>query len=82
MPEVAAMPCQELVELITAYLDSTLDAMDRERLEAHLGLCDACIAYIEQFRETIALTGRLRTDDLPPDTQADLLKVFKDWRAA
>ena len=50
------MPCQELVELVTAYLDGSLSAEDRERLDAHLKLCDPCVEYIEQFRETIALT--------------------------
>ena len=29
-----------------------------QRLEKHLAECDACTAYVEQFRTTIALTGR------------------------
>jgi len=76
------MPCQELVELVTAYLDGSLPAADRERLEAHLKLCDPCITYIEQFRETIAASGHLHVDDLPPETQDELLRLFRDWQAA
>ena len=30
------MVCQELVEVLTEYLDGTLGAHDRARLEAHL----------------------------------------------
>ena len=82
MPEVAPMPCQELVELVTAYLDDSLTAEDRERLDAHLKLCDACVEYIEQFRETIALTGRLDAADLAPEAQDELLKLFRGWRGA
>jgi anti-sigma factor RsiW len=76
------MPCQELVELVTAYLDGSLSADDRERLDAHLKLCDPCVEYIAQFRETIALTGAVNAADLPPETQDDLLKLFRGWRAA
>jgi anti-sigma factor RsiW len=53
------MPCQELVELVTAYLDGSLDAADRERLEAHLKLCDPCVVYLEQFRVMITITRQL-----------------------
>jgi len=76
------MPCQELVELVTAYLDGSLDAADRERLEAHLKLCDPCVVYIEEFREMIALTGNVHVHDLAPETRDELLTLFKDWRAA
>jgi anti-sigma factor RsiW len=82
LADVAPMPCQELVELVTSYLDRSLDGADRERLEAHLKLCDPCVAFIEQFRETIAASGHLHAGDLAPDTQAELLKLFKDWRTA
>jgi anti-sigma factor RsiW len=82
LTDVAQMPCQELVELLTAYLDGTLEVADRERLEAHLKLCDPCVVYIEQFRETIAASGHLHARDLAPETQAELLKLFNDWRTA
>jgi anti-sigma factor RsiW len=82
LPEPAPMPCQELVEVLTAYLDASLPASDRERLEAHLELCDPCIVYIEQFRETIARIGNIHAHDLPPATQDALLRVFRGWNAA
>ena len=80
MTELAPMPCQELVEVVTAYLERALPADDRERLEAHLALCDPCVAYLEQFRETIERTGQLHAEDLAPETQAKLLALFKGWK--
>jgi anti-sigma factor RsiW len=47
--------CQELVELLTEYLDGTLSAHDRARLDAHLTVCDACREYLGQFRTTMEL---------------------------
>ena len=47
------MMCQELVEVLTEYLDATLGAHDRARLEAHLTVCDDCREYVAQFQRTV-----------------------------
>lgn len=73
--------CQTLVELVTAYLEGVLPARDRRRLEAHLGACPHCSGYLEQIRETIALTGRLEAEDLSPEALEDLTGVFRAWAA-
>ena len=36
------MDCNELVELVTAYLDGSLDLDARERFDLHLLECDGC----------------------------------------
>ena len=74
------MPCQELVEVITDYLDDALPATDRARFEAHLAECDACQDYVDQFRQTIALAGRVEPEQLAPQTRDQLLSAFRDWR--
>ena len=52
------MMCQELVEVLTEYLDGTLGAHDRARLEAHLTICHDCREYVAQFEPTVFLAGR------------------------
>jgi anti-sigma factor RsiW len=76
------MPCQELVEVVTDYLEDALPESDRRRFEAHLDECDACREYLAQMRQTIAVVGRLGPDDLPDETRHGLLEAFRDWRAA
>ena len=73
------MPCRELVELITDYLEDRLPPDDRTRFEAHLAGCDACQRYVDQFRQTIRMLGRLSEDSLSPQTQAALLAAFRGW---
>ena len=75
------MPCQTLVELVTDYLEDALPDAERERLEAHLAVCEGCTRYLEQIRLTIRLTGRLREQDLDPEARARLLEVYRAWRA-
>ncbi len=74
------MVCQELVEVITDYLEGVLPAAERSRFEAHLAICPACRFYLDQMRRTIAILGTLRAEDLPPETQANLLTAFRSWK--
>ena len=72
--------CRELVELVTDYLDGTLSRRDRARFEAHIAACTNCTQYVEQFRETIRLTGALRENDVSPEAAEALLAEFADWK--
>ena len=76
----AAISCRELVELVTAYLEGALSLEDRLRFETHIEACDGCTAYLEQIRQTVAITGRLREEDIPPEAITELIKVFRDWK--
>jgi anti-sigma factor RsiW len=76
------LTCARLVELVTDYLEDALTADDRERVEEHLVFCDGCSTYLDQIRQTIAVTGRLRPDDIPPALQEKLLAAFRDWTPA
>jgi predicted anti-sigma-YlaC factor YlaD len=74
------LACQEVVELVTAYLEDTLQAVDRERFEEHLVFCDGCDAYLEQMRTTIRLAGSADVA-LPPELEERLLEAFRELRA-
>lgn len=76
------MPCQELVELVTAYFDGALSRRDRRRFEAHIGGCEHCTAYVEQMRVTIAATGGLTEEDIPAEAREELLAAFRGWSEA
>ena len=74
--------CQEVVELISDYIEGSLPRRERRRLDAHLAGCEHCSEYLVQMRATIQLTGRLRSEDLSPQMHAALLAVFRRWRAS
>lgn len=73
------MPCRELVELVTDYLEDRLSPEDRARFEAHLAECDACRLYLEQFRQTIRVLGRLPEESLSSEAREALLTAFRGW---
>jgi anti-sigma factor RsiW len=70
--------CQEVVELVTDYLEGILDSDTAAEVEAHLGLCEGCNIYVQQMRATIRTLGRVPVDSLSPDAQADLVRAFRD----
>jgi anti-sigma factor RsiW len=75
-----ALSCQELVELVTAYLEGALSAEDHARFEDHLATCGTCQVYLEQMRTTIRLAGRLTPDAIPADAEQELLEAFRSWK--
>ena len=68
--------CQEVVEVLTEYLDGALPSDEREALEQHLLACAGCATHLEQLRTTVRLTGRLSEDDVPPPLMERLLTAF------
>ena len=72
------LSCQELVELVTSYLDGVLPPSVHARFEAHLAECTGCIRYVEQLRTTIAITGASGELEDRPEV-AGLLAAFRGW---
>jgi hypothetical protein len=54
-------PLHLTVEEIADYLDAVLDLRNRQRIEAHLVICDACL------EEVIEVLRQLRPPALPAD---------------
>jgi predicted anti-sigma-YlaC factor YlaD len=75
------MACNELVELVTDYLEERLPERDVKRLEAHLAICEGCRNYVDQMRETIDALGHLPEEPLAPEVREGLLEAFHGWRA-
>lgn len=72
--------CQELVELVTDYLDDALPPPVRARFEMHLSYCRWCRDYLDQLRATARLAGGVTEAALPPDVKDALLGAFRSWK--
>jgi anti-sigma factor RsiW len=74
------LSCQELVELVTDYLEGALPEDLHNRFERHIEHCSGCQTYLEQMRTTIHLAGTLTAESLSPDAEHALLDAFRGWR--
>jgi anti-sigma factor RsiW len=75
------LTCQEMVELVTDYLEGRLDDGAHERFEKHVAECDACAVYIEQMRQTIVALGRIPAESVSPQAEEELIAAFRSWRS-
>jgi anti-sigma factor RsiW len=73
------LTCQELVEIVSDYLEGALSPDERERFEAHLEICEGCRRYLDQMRTTILVAGRLNEKDLDPSAKDRLVQLFREW---
>jgi len=78
---VEQLSCQELVELVTNYLEGALPQDERASFEHHIEGCAGCHEYVRQMRQTIELTGRLTPADVGPEAEQKFLTVFRDWKS-
>lgn len=78
----AQLTCQELVELVTSYLDDALSSAERARFDEHLTECPDCVTHLEQMRTTLTVVGRLSPETLDPDVEHALLAAFRGWARA
>jgi len=76
------MVCDELVGLVTAYLDGALPEIDRRRFEAHVAECEWCANYVEQTRSVAAALGRLGEEPDESGVLRAALTAFRDARRA
>ena len=67
--------------MMSDYLDGALRDRDRVRLERHLADCANCSEYLAQLRVTIAALGRAEPDDLPDETLAEFVALYRRWQS-
>ena len=77
---VREISCQEIVELVTDYLEGALRRGELKAFEAHLAGCPHCTNYLDQMRQTMKLTGRLTEEALDPELRENLLEAFRDFK--
>jgi anti-sigma factor RsiW len=78
----AELSCEQLVELVTAYLEGALPLAERTRFEQHLLYCAGCSAYVGQLRAQLHASGALREESLEPEARDRLLDAFRGWKGA
>ncbi len=72
--------CQEVVALVTEYLEAALFPATQARMEEHLADCQGCQTYLQQIQQTIAMLRALAEEPMFPETRQQLLQMFQTWK--
>lgn len=73
------LTCREVVELMTEYLEGSMDSGDRLRFERHVAICPPCRGFMAQLRHTIAVSSDAPEDAISPDVREALVDTFRNW---
>jgi predicted anti-sigma-YlaC factor YlaD len=69
--------CQEILELLNAYIDGELDPLSCSRIEEHLENCADCQVVFKTLNKTIQLCQNDREAiNVPPDARKRLLAAL------
>jgi anti-sigma factor RsiW len=79
MADASSVTCQQIIKLVSDYVEGNLSEGDRKRFETHVRTCEGCTRYLDQMRKTIEIAGTLTEEDLGPVARDDLLRLFRDW---
>jgi anti-sigma factor RsiW len=63
------------------YVDGTMSRRNRRRLERHLAGCDACGAFLQQLRVTIAASRAVEPADVEPAVMDALIDVYRKFQS-
>ncbi len=69
--------CRDIGELLHDYAEGLLEPSVEQALDGHLADCPGCTAFVKTYRRTIALSGDLRCEDIPPELQRKLRSFIK-----
>jgi anti-sigma factor RsiW len=72
--------CQELVELVTEYLEDAMTLHERTSFEAHLATCTGCRNYVGQMKATVRALEQLPEPPIAPEVRDNLLDMFRKWK--
>jgi anti-sigma factor RsiW len=52
------LTCRELVDFLMAWLEGDLPPRQRAAFDAHLAVCEDCVAYLRSYEATLRLERR------------------------
>lgn len=79
----ADISCQDVVQLVTAYLEDALPEGVQASVDEHLEHCPGCRTVLAQWRTVVSLAGQLTEADVDSTdevTRDRLLRLFRGLR--
>jgi anti-sigma factor RsiW len=75
------MKCEEMLALLSEYVDGTVDPSICEEFEKHMAGCNPCQVVVDNIRKTITLYKEGRPYELPVDFRGRLHQALRErWK--
>jgi anti-sigma factor (TIGR02949 family) len=71
------LTCKDFLKELSDYLDESLDAQVRARLEEHIAACPNCWVIADTTRRTIQIYKGMDPYPVPPDVRERLMAALE-----
>jgi anti-sigma factor RsiW len=68
--------CEEVLEMMTAYLEQSMPADERSELETHMVYCPGCAGFLAQLRSIVLALRELPVGRIEGSERSRLLALF------
>jgi anti-sigma factor RsiW len=76
------LTCKDFLKELSDYLDESLDAEVRSKLEEHITECPNCWVIADTTRKTIRIYKGMEPFPIPSDVESRLMKALERKMAA
>ena len=76
------LTCKEFLQELADYLDSTVDAELRRKLEAHISECPSCFVILDTTQKTIKVYKGMQPQPIPEEVHIRLMRAVERKIAA
>ena len=76
---VARVTCKDFIlDFLADYLDGKLSPQIAAELERHLAICPPCVAYMNTYKRTRELVGRMAPTEMPEEMKTILRRFLRE----
>ncbi|NOY22369.1 MAG: hypothetical protein GXO70_02500 [Acidobacteria bacterium] len=72
------MKCEEILDILSDYVDGELARGQCQRIQEHLEVCPHCREFVETFRESLEIAHGLDKKLPPQDVCESVLQAFRE----
>lgn len=75
------MKCEELLKMLSEFVDGTVDPAICEQFERHMAGCNPCQVVVDNIRKTITLYKNGQPCELPLEFRSKLHSLLRErWQ--
>lgn len=74
---MSLLTCKEFLQELNDYLDQTVDAELKQRLETHVTECPNCFVIVDTTKKTLQVYKGMEPQTIPSDVHSRLMKALE-----
>jgi anti-sigma factor RsiW len=74
---LSSQTCQQMTDLVLAYLTNKLGAKAKREFDRHLAICPDCVNFLKTYKKTVAVTKSVKPTDIPASVRNNIMSYLR-----